>query len=116
MSIEDLGEVRTWDEAIDRAQELREAGKVDAVATVSVKEFSQGSYVATPLRGMGFSEEEVLDNLRSLGPVLYPEHERLRLVLREVKTAHPAYPEKDALSYLLIVYVRPGESAGELTP
>jgi len=107
---EDLGEVRTWDEAVDQALALHAAGKIDAVTTISVNEFSCGGYVATPLRGMGFPEEQVLDNLRSLGPILYPGHDRLRLARVQIRGVHPEYPDQDVLSVFLIVYLKPEEN------
>lgn len=107
--LQDLGEVQTWDEVVDKALELQEGAKIDAIATVSHAEFNSRGYVATPLRGTGFSEREVLNNFRQLGPMLYPGHEHLRLIQVQMPGFHPAYPDKDSLSVLVVVYLRRDE-------
>lgn len=108
MEKQDLGFVSSWDEAFSKARKLFNDEKVQSVATVSLDEFKRGQYVATPLRGMGFSEEESLENLSQIAPMLYEGNERFFISLRKTTCFHPDYPEGE-IWMLVIVYLKPGE-------
>lgn len=112
MMKEGLGIFFSWDEAFSKARELLKEQKIQSIATVSLDEFKRGSYVATPLSGMGFSEEESLDNLKNMAPMLYPDKNRFYLALKKMPTNHPDFPEGE-ISMLVIVYVEPGEKLDE---
>ena len=108
MKKEDLGFVSTWEEVFFKARGLFVEGKLQSVATVSLDEFKRGQYVASPLRGMGFSEEESIENLSQLAPMLYQGNERFHLSLNKTSCFHPDYPEGE-IWMLVIVYLKPGE-------
>ena len=109
MEKEDLGFFSSWSDVFSKARELFDQGKVESVATVSLDEYKRGQYVASPLRGMGFSEEESLENLSQLAPMLYQGNEQFHLSLRKTPCFHPDYPEGE-IWMLVIVYLKAGET------
>lgn len=105
----DLGEVGTWDEAVEIALTAHSEGNVDFIATVSKQEFEGGKYVGTPLRDMGMPERQVIENVRGIGSILHPTTSKLRVLLKKVAGSHPSYLEKENLSILVIVHLEAGE-------
>ena len=109
MEKQDLGFLSSWDDAFSKARELFNDERLQSVATVSLDEFKRGQYVGTLLKGMGFSEEESLENLRQIAPMLYQGNERFFLSLRKMACIHPDYPEGE-IWILVIVYLKSGET------
>ena len=111
MARQDLGTVNSWEDVFQKATELFSAGKLTALATVSLKEFERGKYFATPLDSfelMGSSQKQTLASQAQTCPSLYPGNERFRLFLQELPVSDPLKGLMNH-SLFLVVYLRGSE-------
>lgn len=100
--MKDLGAVSTWEEAFAKARELYGQGEINAVGTISLREFKKGVYFAALL------SDSPLDLLAEVSPQIY-QGDSFHLFRRGCQVGG------ESVESLLIVYLTKGETITEPT-
>lgn len=114
--VEEYDQVTSWEKAFDKARELFNAKEIDAVATVSRREFESGVYVVPVIRGegatLGLTDEEYLDRLARISEEIYTDNATFRLFKVTGRVGGlPA--DRESVPALVIVYLKPGEELSQ---
>lgn len=106
MELQEIGTTTDWTTAFSRARELLDLHQLDALVSVTEREYGRTPFVATyleefiPLMG---SKENVLKSQEELYPFLYGSPTSFRLLHGEIPVSHP-YAASPTSWLLVIIY------------